>query len=211
MGANTRPKNRKTMSQKDINRLMKEKPATTYDALPVVLATDVVKQNESDDDPTMDMDIPEDFADLQVEKKPIRPLLHNKYEYDTMDPEGHIREFCAYVRSCLARYEYDQAELAVTEQKLQDLMHFAEMSEDKKSRAGYKLYKEITAARRQRRAYKSEIDLLYPMHSLFHGTKLLDQMAAVQGECRTIKRSISEKVYTTRTDILDQFCEEESK
>lgn len=141
----------------------------------------------------------------ELKIQPIRPVLTSDEEYDYLQPEERIRAFCAFIRDALARYESNKDMLVELEQRMQDILHFAEMSKDKDVCSGYKLYKELCQIRRQRRACKNEIELLSPVYELFHGTKLLDQLAYVQGGCRKVKQAISNKGYSIRTDALDEF------
>ena len=80
-----------------------------------------------------------------------------------------------------------------------------ELSKNKDTVTGYKLYKELCELRRQRRQYKNEMELLAPIYEMFNGTKMLDELAAVQGACKRAKQLISNKGYTVRTDALDDF------
>ena len=136
---------------------------------------------------------------------PVRPVLHSEEEYDTLHPEEKIKEFCAFIKQAISTYEYDQAQYSVYESQMQDLLHYAEMGKNKDASNGYRIYKELCAVRRKRRACQNEMDLLQPIYDMFHDTRILEQIANVQGSCRNIKQCISNKMYTVRTDVLDQF------
>lgn len=142
-----------------------------------------------------------------VERTPVqaRPVLFSEEAYDTLHPEKTIKEFCAAIRDMLARYEDDKARLTRLESEMQDILHFMEMARNKNAMQGFKLYQKLSVVRRERRAVKNEIDLLQPVYELFHGTKVLDGLAQVQGLCHTAKQSIDSRGYAIRTDVLDDF------
>lgn len=146
-----------------------------------------------------------DVVKLEREAVPPRPVLFSEDEYDTLQPEENIKSFCSFVRQAISQYEQDKETLVDLENQMQDILHFAEMSKDKDTVSGYKIYKELCQIRRKRRQCKNEIDLLAPVYEMFHGTKMLDQLANLQGSCKQIKKSISGMAYTARTDILDSF------
>lgn len=146
-----------------------------------------------------------DITEIKREPVPARPILFSEEEFDTLQPEEKIKNFCAFIRQALARYEDDRYRLSELENKIQDLLHFTEMAKPRDIQGGYKLYKEIAEIRKERRACKNEIDLLAPVYELFHGTKMLDQLSSVQGSCKQVKKTISNKGYSVRTDVLDEF------
>lgn len=134
-----------------------------------------------------------------------RPLLFTTDEYDTTKPEDTFREFIRNVKAMVKRYDANITRLSELEDQMQDVMHFMEMSKSKNVPEGYKLYKKLTDIRKERRACKNEMDLLKPVYEMFHGTKLLDQLAHVQGECGKVKKSIDGRAYTVRTYILEDL------
>lgn len=144
---------------------------------------------------------------IKVEQENVmpRPILFSHADYDTLQPEEKIREFCAFIRQALSQYNYNKEELVTIENKQQDLLHFIELSKNKDALTGYKLYKELCELRRRRRQCKNEMDLLAPVYDMFNGTSVLDQLANVQGSCKRAKQAIANKGYTVRTDALDDF------
>jgi hypothetical protein len=147
---------------------------------------------------------------IEIERDPVpaRPILFSEEEYDTLQPEENIKNFCFFIRQALSKYEANKIRLSELESRLQDLLHFVEMSKDKDAVSGYRIYKDICNTRRERRQCKNEIELLTPVYELFHGTKVLDQLASVQGSCKQIKKTISNKGYSIRTDVLDDFLKQ---
>lgn len=189
MSVKTEKKNRNRMSQAKIDDILRDlKGEQPVVSIPAESEEVVVFDAETEEAVTVQ-----------------KPAMHNNFEYDSLQPENKLKEFAAYIRKCLARYEQDQEDLKISEQKIQDILHFMEMGEDQKYSSGSKLYKLLRDERRERRRCKNEIELLYPVYQLFHGTKLLEQLAQTQGACRVVKQSIDERLYSARTDVLDDF------
>lgn len=134
-----------------------------------------------------------------------KPILYSEEEFDTLHPEEAFKNFCSSVRDMIGRYEADKERLVKLESEMQDLLHFMEMGKNKNARDGFLLYQKLSEVRRERRICKNEIDLLQPVYNAIHGTTILDMLAKVQGECRVAKQTITNKGYTVRTDILDDF------
>lgn len=134
-----------------------------------------------------------------------RPLLFSVDEYDSQKPEETFRMFIRSVKEMVKKYDANIARIAELEDQMQDVMHFMEMAKPKNVPIGYKLYKKLTDIRKERRACKNENDLLKPVYDMFHGTKLLDQLSYVQGECGKAKKAIDGRAYSVRTDILEDL------
>ena len=138
---------------------------------------------------------------------PERPLLFSADEYDSKKPEDTFRAFIRNVKDMVKKYEANIARIAELEDEMQDVMHFMEMAKPKNVPTGYKLYKKLTDIRKERRACKNENDLLKPVYDMFHGTKLLDQLSFVQGECGKAKKAIDGRAYAIRTHILEDMID----
>ena len=104
---------------------------------------------------------------------------------------------------------WDQDHLDLCERKMQDILHYAEMAEKRNSKTGYKVYKELAAVRKERRACKNEIQLLSSVYDMCQKSNIMNQLTMAQGSCRSVRETIEGKWYTARTDILDQFMEVE--
>lgn len=151
---------------------------------------------------------------LIIKKEPVfierehvepRPILYSGEEYDFLHPEETIRNFCAAVRDMIGKYEADKERLSKLESEMQDLLHYMEMGKNKNAREGFKLYQRLCEVRRERRVCKNEIDLLQPVYNAMTDSSILGTLGRIQGDCRTAKQIISNKGYTVRTDILDDF------
>ena len=182
MSANTRAKQKNRMSQEYLNSLI------------IKVSADVP---EVKDEP------------IVIERQHVdpKPILRSEERYDTLFPEETFKDFCGKVRQMMSKYESNKAELSRLENEMQDLLHFVEMGKNKNANEGFKLYKKLCEVRRQRRVCKNEIDLLQPVYEMFHGTKMLDQIACVQGQCRAMKQTIDNRSYFVRTDVLSEFAD----
>ena len=137
-----------------------------------------------------------------------KAVLHYNIDYDSTKPEETIRNFVGDIREMIARYDGDKARLIEIEAELQDLLHYIEIANFKRVTDGYKLYRKIAELRRERRACKNEIDLLWPIYEYFHATEVLNRLTTVQGNVSKAKEAIDQRVYGVRTDILDDWMEE---
>ena len=146
-----------------------------------------------------------DTEKIVEDKIESRPVLCGHAEYDTLKPESKISKFCADVREMISQYEYDKERLVELDNQVQDILHYIELTENKNANAGYKLYKQLTEVRRERRRCKNEIDLLQPVYDAFHNTDILNRLSEVQGRCRNAKQFIDGRGYSIRTDVLNDF------
>ena len=137
-------------------------------------------------------------------------ILHYDIEFDSTKPENTIREFVSNIKGMISRFESNKSRIIEIENELLDIYHYIEISSYKTVPVGYKLYRKMAELRRERRACKNEIDLLQPIYDYFHATEVLNRLSRVQGECAKAKRSINDRAYVTRTDILDELLESKS-
>jgi len=137
-------------------------------------------------------------------RKPY-PVLHYEVDYDTTHPENTIKSFVASVKSMVAKYECNRERIGQIEAQLNDLKHYVEIGKNKAVPGGYGLYRKQAELLRERRQCKYENDLLQPVWDHFHATEVLPKLAMVQGECTKIKTAIDNRVYTARTDVLDEY------
>lgn len=128
--------------------------------------------------------------------------LKRQLPFDSLSPEEKLREFLAFCRDVIARYEDNARRQTETERATQDLLHYVELSEDMNACRGYCMYSKIAETRRERRACKSENELLQPLYDFLKDKSLINQLAQIQGQCRTAKESINLRTYTLRTDVI---------
>lgn len=142
---------------------------------------------------------------VQQEPQEVRPVLTDHLEYDSMHPEDVVKNFSSSIKAMLERYQYDKDQYVLYEQKMQDLLHYIEMTADKNANLGFKLYKQLAEVRRQRRICKNEMDLLQPIYDEYSDNTKLNALAKLLGNCRFAKQSIDNRVYTVRTDALEPY------
>lgn len=142
-----------------------------------------------------------------IEKEHVNPhpILASHQPYDTLNPEETFKVFIVKIQEMLLKYEADYSRLNALENEIQDILHFVEMSTDKNANTGYKLYKQLCELRRERRALKSEMELLQPVYNMFKNTGMLAKLMQAQGECHDIKQIIENRVYSVRTDALEEY------
>lgn len=141
------------------------------------------------------------------ETKPAQPIpklitLKHQSDFDSLQPEEKIRVFVAFAKDVLSRYEEDVRRQSELEQQTQDLLHYVELSENMNACRGYCMYSKMAEIRRERRACKNEIDLLQPLYDFLKDKAVINQLAQIQGKCRTSKEAISMRSYTLRTDVV---------
>ena len=143
-------------------------------------------------------------TDIPEWKLPSRDL-HYTVDYDSTNPEQTFRDFVANVKGMVSRYEDNKARVAEIEQELVDLEHYIEIASYQNLPNGYRLYRKLAELRRERRACKSENDLLQPVYDYFHATEVLPRLSILQGDCAKAKSAIDSRTYRTRTGVLEQF------
>ena len=129
----------------------------------------------------------------------------NHTEYDSVHPEDQIRAFIAFARSVHMRYEENARRLEEYHQQEQDLLHYAELADNLNARDGYTYYNKLREMRRVRRECKNENELLKPVVEFLSSPAskdFLNQLSQMQGRCRNAKTTISQRMYTMRTDVI---------
>ena len=146
---------------------------------------------------------------VELEASKPGPQLRYTFEYDTLHPENKVKGFVADIRGMLARYDQNLLRIKEIENSLCDIEHYMEISTYKNIREGYRLYRKLAECRRERRALKSENDLLRPVVEYFRSTNVLDKLSNVQGDVAKSQSLVDARVYTVRTDILDEFLDKD--
>lgn len=128
---------------------------------------------------------------------------HNSTDYDTLDVLEIIEEFNTLLKEAKSVYEENEALKKESDDQLQDLLHYAELHNNLNASDGYRVYKKITEARRERRRSKDENELLEPlMEFIRQNPKLVNEIGTLVGRLRGTKRCIEQRIYKTRTDII---------
>lgn len=131
--------------------------------------------------------------------------LYRLFEYDSLMPEQHLKEFVAFLKSVQARYDENFRIVGECDLKGQDLLHKIELGDDMDVLHGYRIHKTIRNVRRQRRICKNENDLLRPLYSyLEKHDDLIPQLERLQGEIGLLKSAIDDRKYAVRTQVLKE-------
>ena len=141
---------------------------------------------------------------VSIERK-NPPVLHYDLDYDTTKPEETLRDFVSAVKGMITRYNEDKERIIELEAEMNDLEHYIEAQPFKPVGQGYMIYRRLAEIRKERRACKSEIDLLWPIYEHFHATEVLNKLSMVQGECAKAKGAIDVRCYVCRTDIVEEL------
>lgn len=128
--------------------------------------------------------------------------LRRNANFDSLLPEEQIKNFLAFARNVISRYEENVTRQRELEQETQDLLHYMELSGDMNACRGFCMYRKMAEIRRERRACKNEIDLLQPVYDYLQDKTVINQLAKIQGQCRTSKEAINMRSYTLRTDVV---------
>lgn len=135
---------------------------------------------------------------------PVSLTLCRACDYDTVHPVERIRDFAAFSRDVIARYEENKRQLGVFECETQDVLHYIELHGDLNACEGTKMYRKLREIRRKRRLCKNEIDLLEPVYDFFtnQNPDLCHKLSTLQGRCKTLKAGIDQRQYTLRTGVI---------
>lgn len=145
----------------------------------------------------------------QTESASVMPKKHEPLtlssviNFDSLDPVGQLQTFMAFAKDVITRYEENQRLWEETDKQTQDILHFIELSPNMNAVQGYHAYKKLADVRRNRRLYKSEIDLLQPLYEyLTNNMSVINQLTMIQGKCRTNKETIQMRSYSMRTEVI---------
>ena len=130
-------------------------------------------------------------------------LAHRPDEYDQLSTLEIVEEFNMLLKEAKSIYEENETIRKESDDKILDLLHYAELHENLNASAGFRVYKLMAEARRERRRSKDENELLEPiMEFIRQNPKLVNEIGALVGKLRGTKRCIDQRIYRTRTDII---------
>lgn len=139
----------------------------------------------------------------KIVKKPEPITLCRDIDFDSLDPVSQLQNFMAFAKNVITRYEENQRLWEETDKQTQDILHYIELSDNLNAAKGYQAYKKLAEVRRNRRQYKSEIDLLQPLYEyLNNNMSVINQLTMIQGKCRTNKETIQLRSYSMRTEVI---------
>ena len=86
-----------------------------------------------------------------------------------------------------------------------DIEHAIELAERLTEKEKKQLYSKLTDALQTRRACKSENEILQPLYDYFRDRTLMNKLSQLQGTVSDLKEIISNRTYSCRTSILEDF------
>ena len=129
----------------------------------------------------------------------------NNCEYDSLNSTETIKSFCEFIRNVISRYEENIKRKEEAEAMEMDLKHCMELAQKLSEKEKKTLYNKLTEVLQVRRACKSENEILQPLYNYFSDKDLLKTLSALQGSTSTLKETVSNRTYSCRTSILDDF------
>lgn len=130
-------------------------------------------------------------------------LAHRTDEYDQLSTLEIVEEFNSLLKEAKSIYEENEVARRESDDRILDLLHYAELHDNLSASDGFRVYQKITAARRERRRSKDENELLEPlMEFIRQNPKLVNDIGTLVGKLRGTKRCIEQRIYKTRTDII---------
>lgn len=130
-------------------------------------------------------------------------LAHREDDYDQLSTVEIVEEFNTLLREAKTTYEENDIVRKESDDRILDLLHYAELHDNLSASDGFRVYQKITAARRERRRSKDENELLEPlMEFIRQNPKLVNDIGTLVGKLRGTKRCIEQRIYKTRTDII---------
>lgn len=130
-------------------------------------------------------------------------LAHREDDYDQLSTLEIVEEFNTLLREAKSTYEENDIVKRESDDKILDLLHYAELHDNLSASDGFRVYQKITAARRERRRSKDENELLEPlMEFIRQNPKLVNDIGTLVGKLRGTKRCIEQRIYRTRTDVI---------
>ena len=133
-----------------------------------------------------------------VIKNPVR-------NYDSLNAEATIKTFCVFIRDVIARFEENKRQQEAAEARESDLSHCMEMTEDLTVEEKEHIFGLLTEALQTRRTCKLENEVLKPIYDQVVDKNLLNRLSQIQGQIGSVKRTIADRTYACRTDVLDDF------
>ena len=139
-------------------------------------------------------------------------VIHSpEKDFDVLQAEATIKSFCAFIRNVIAHFEENKHLQEVAEARESDLSHCMEMTEDLTDEEKSRIFALMTEALQTRRTCKAENEVLKPIYDQVVDKNLLNRLSQIQGQIGTVKRTIADRSYACRTDVLDDFRAEKTQ
>ena len=144
-------------------------------------------------------------TEIQEDKNQNISFKGTDKEYDTLRSTEQLKAFCAFIRDVISRYEENQRQQEEAETMEMDLKHCIELAQRLTEKEKKTLYNKFTEVLQLRRACKSENEILQPLYNYFSDRVLLNKIQQLQGTISNIKEIVSNRTYSCRTSVLDDF------
>ena len=151
---------------------------------------------------------------IVVEPEPVETLPQTvsfkggQQNYDSLDVVNVLKNFCLFIRDVVARYDDNVRKQEEAETMEMDLEHCIELAEKLTEKEKKTLYNKLTDVLQTRRACKSENEILQPLYNYFNDKVLMNKLNQIQGTAANVKDIISNRTYSCRTGILEDFRKE---
>lgn len=153
---------------------------------------------------------PSNKIEIKVETPEVkvssgRSFVSTHKDFDTLNAEDQIKTFCAFIRDVVSRYEENKRRQDEAELQEMDLEHCIELAEKLTEKEKKTLYTKLTDVLQERRACKSENEILESLYLYFNDRVLLNKLSQLQGTVSNMKDILQNRTYGCRTSILDDF------
>ncbi len=128
-------------------------------------------------------------------------MLHRDTEFDTLHPRENLEQFLRFCSDVVSRYEGNIRECEDMDNKLNDLLHYIEMTDDDDPNISLA----VRESRRQRRLCKNENDLLRPLYDFLSDKTFTNKLSQVLGRVRAAKETVENRTYITRTTAIEEL------
>ena len=129
-------------------------------------------------------------------------------DYDSLRAVEQVKTFCTFIKDVISRYEENQRLQEEAETMEMDLEHAIELADKLTEKEKKTLYQKLTEVLQARRACKSENEILSPLYNYFCDKSLLNKLSQLQGTVSNVKEIISNRSYSCRTNVLNDFRQE---
>lgn len=126
-------------------------------------------------------------------------------DYDTLNAIEQVKTFCEFGRRIISKYENNVQQQEQAELEENDIRHCMELAPKLTEKEKKFLYSKLTEILQTRRACKSENEILQPLYDYFSDKVLLNKLSQIQGTMANLKDIITNRRYSCRTSVLDNF------
>lgn len=145
-----------------------------------------------------------EVSEGKVEPAVISFVGSNK-DYDTLNSIEQIKTFCEFGRRIVSKYENNVQQQEQSELEENDIRHCMELAPKLTEKEKKFLYSKLTEVLQERRACKSENEILQPLYDYLKDKTLLNKLSQIQGIMASTKDIITNRRYSCRTSVLDNF------